>query len=266
MAFIEVDNISYSYPNSSFLSIDGISLKVERGEFLSILGPNGSGKSTLSLILAGLIKESSGSIVVDGKSDILSRRDKIRVVFQNPDNQIIGETVEEDVAFGPENLTLGQNEIRERVDRALKECRLYDKRGCNPLNLSGGEKQRLALSSILALEPECIIFDEASSMLDENDRKSILSLAIKEVKENGRTVIYITHHTDEILASDRVLIFDGGKIIKDGNVKETLTYSLLKEHNLPLPYYLDLSHRLKLKECLTQDELVEEIVKRSHKQ
>ena len=268
---IEIKNLKFKYHQDqpSYI-LDDVSFHVKRGEWLSIVGHNGSGKSTTARLIDGLLVAESGQIIVDGQEltedNVWDIRDKIGMVFQNPDNQIIGETVEEDVAFGPENLTLGQNEIRERVDRALKECRLYDKRGCNPLNLSGGEKQRLALSSILALEPECIIFDEASSMLDENDRKSILSLAIKEAKENGRTVIYITHHTDEILASDRVLIFDGGKIIKDGNVKETLTYSLLKEHNLPLPYYLDLSHRLKLKECLTQDELVEEIVKRSHKQ
>lgn len=258
MALLEVDGLSYMYPGSIDFALRDISLYVEKGEFVSVIGPNGSGKSTLALILSGLVEEKEGSIhPIRGE-----RRKLSRIVFQNPDNQIVGETVEEDVAFGPENMNLESGVIRTLVDNALSSVGLYDKRYLSPDALSGGEKQRLAVASALALEPEVLILDEASSMLDNTSSERILSILKRKCIEDGLSVIYITHHTHETVFSDRIYVMNCGRIVKSGTPRETLTYDILSSNNLPVPYPVLVSHKLGLGETLTLDELNSAVMRR----
>lgn len=266
MSYVRVSNLSFRYSKRSPYVIKDISFSVEKGEFVALLGPNGSGKSTLGLILSGLEKESEGRVEVDGKEDIAWRRDRVRSVFQNPDNQIIGDTVELDTAYGPENMGYGVLEIRRRIEWALEETKLLKKKDSSPSSLSGGEKQRLALSSILSLEPECIVFDEATSMLDEISRAHIVSLAYHLAKDKGKTVFYITHLTDEIIFADKILILSGGRIRAFSTPREVLKYSLLKESNISIPYYLELSHQLKemgleIEETFNKEELLKSLLR-----
>lgn len=258
MALIEVSSLSYQYPGRENKALSDISLSIKEGEFISVLGPNGSGKSTLALILAGLKKESGGKVSLTPEE----RRKKVRIVFQNPDNQIIGETVEEDVAFGPENLNLPQNEIRERVDDALKRVGLYEKRHLSPHNLSGGEKQKEAIASAMALHPEILVLDEASSMLDSKSAENILEFLLNECREKKTAVIYITHHTEETIFSDRIYILNNGTIIKSGKPEEVLTYDNLTQNNLTVPYSVGVAWRLGLENSLTLRELEKKILER----
>ena len=258
MALIEVSSLSYQYPGRENKALDNISLSIDKGEFISLLGPNGSGKSTLALILAGLKKESGGKVSLREEE----RRRKVRIVFQNPDNQIIGETVEEDVAFGPENLNLPTSEIRERVDDALKRVGLYEKRHFNPQNLSGGEKQKQAIASALALRPDVLVLDEASSMLDKSSAEKVLEILRKECREYKRSVVYITHHTEQTIFSDRIYILDNGRIIESGKPEEVLTYCNLTQNNLSVPYSIEVGWKLGLGNALTISELENRILKR----
>lgn len=258
MALIEVSSLSYKYPSSSHNALDNISLSVDKGEFISLIGANGSGKSTLALILAGLKKESGGMVnLTPGE-----RREKVRIVFQNPDNQIIGETVEEDVAFGPENLNLNQREIRERVDDALSRVGLYEKRHHSPSSLSGGERQKEAVASALALRPDVLVLDEASSMLDRRSAENILEILRKECREHRMSVVYITHHTDETILSDRIYILNNGRITKSGKPEEVLQYETLTQNNLSLTYPVEVAWRLRLGNPLTLSQLETTILER----
>lgn len=250
---LEAENLSFSYGGKPVLQ--DVSITVESGSFTALLGPNGSGKSTLALILAGLGKEDGGRVNLT----LSERRALCRIVFQNPDNQIIGESVEEDAAFGPENQRLRKEEIRLRVDEALSICSLSQKRKDSPHSLSGGERQRLALASVLALKPDFLILDEASSMLDRRSIEDILSILRRECRERKLGVLYITHHTEEVVQADRVYILNGGRITSSGRAEEVLTYDNLTSSSLSLPYALFLSHSLGLRECLTLDEAASEI-------
>lgn len=255
MSLLEAGNIFFSYRKGEKKILDNLSFHIDRGEFVSVLGPNGCGKSTLALILSGLLREDGGRFNLS----LSERRNKCRIVFQNPDNQIIGETVEEDVAFGPENLNLEQKEIEERVEAALLAVSLIEKRESSPYALSGGERQREALSSVLALKPEVLILDEVTSMLDKRNRENILSLLHKETRERGLAVIHITHHTDEAVLSDRVCILSDGRIITEGKPRDVLKYPLLSSLSLYVPFAVEVSYKLSLGNSLTLTELEKKI-------
>lgn len=259
MASLSVNGLSYRYPGGKGNVLFDVSLNVEKGEFVSLLGPNGSGKSTLALILSGLLEEDGGECLLTREE----RRSLCRIVFQNPDNQIVGETVEEDTAFGVENLSLPSPEIRRRVDEALDAVSLSEKKNESPSSLSGGEKQRLAIAGALALKPDFLILDEASSMLDRFSISTILTLIKKECSSGKLGVLYITHHTRETVLSDRIYIMKEGRTVKEGKPENVLTYDTLVENGLPVPYALSLSHEIGTGECLTIEKVEEEILRRA---
>lgn len=208
--------------------LKNINLNVNSGEFLVILGKNGSGKSTLIKQLNGVLLPTSGDVLVNGintkdEERICEIRQKIGMVFQNPDNQIVSSLVEEDVAFGPENLGFSRNKILESVEKALKAVDAYDLKDFSVDMLSGGQKQRIAIAGVLAMDPECIILDEPTSMLDPKGRNEVLSTIVKLNKENSTTIILITHNVEEIFFSDRVIIMDSGKLVFNKKPKEILS-------------------------------------------
>lgn len=208
--------------------LKNINLNVNSGEFLVILGKNGSGKSTLIKQLNGVLLPTSGDVLVNGintkdEERICEIRQKIGMVFQNPDNQIVSSLVEEDVAFGPENLGFSRNKILESVEKALKVVDAYDLKNFSVDMLSGGQKQRIAIAGVLAMDPECIILDEPTSMLDPKGRNEVLSTIVKLNKENSTTIILITHNVEEIFFSDRVIIMDSGKLVFNKKPKEILS-------------------------------------------
>ncbi len=221
---IEIKNLVYEYNDEDIgkqTVIDGLNLSINRGSFTVILGHNGSGKSTLAKLLNGLHKPTSGTVEINGISTQTTEKDieikkTVGLVFQNPDNQLIASVVEDDVAFGPENLGLSPQETRKRVDNALKSVGMYDYRQSAPNKLSGGQKQRVAIAGIIAMEPECVVLDEPTAMLDPSGRKEVIDTIRSLNKEKGITVVLITHYMDEAEFADRVLVMDDGKIIKDG--------------------------------------------------
>ena len=226
--FIEIKNLRYSYDEDDGKVVpvlNGISLDIKRGEYVAVLGHNGSGKSTLAKLLNMILTPTAGTITVDGTDitapdlsddDIFALRKKVGMVFQNPDNQLVATIVEEDVAFGPENLGYPQEEIRRRVDGALEIVGMSEYAHHEPHRLSGGQKQRIAIAGIIAMSPECIIFDESTSMLDPSGRKDVLKTMEKLNRENGITVITITHYMNEAAKADRVVVLDDGNVLMDG--------------------------------------------------
>ena len=234
--FISVKNLSYSYEEDDGRSVEvlkNLSVDISRGEFVAVLGHNGSGKSTFARILNMILFADSGEVYIDGKridgdnmseEEIISFRKKIGMVFQNPDNQLVATIVEDDVAFGPENLGVPSEEIRERVDRVLSELGMSEYAKHEPHRLSGGQKQRVAIAGILAMLPECIIFDESTAMLDPQGRKEVLSAIEKINREKGITVIMITHYMDEAARADRVIVLDDGALIFDGEPREVFSH------------------------------------------
>lgn len=249
---IEIKNVTFEYSGieNKKTIIKDFDFFVERGSFTVILGHNGSGKSTLAKLMNGLYKPDNGDVLVDGintkdeKTEIDVKR-RVGMVFQNPDNQILASVVEEDVAFGPENLGLEPDVIRNRVDEALKSVDMYDFRKKAPHHLSGGQKQRIAIAGIIAMEPECIVLDEPTAMLDPKGRKEIISTIEKLNKEKGITVVLITHFMEEAENADRVVVLDNGKIIADGTPKEVFCNAeLLKNTGLDVPHTTDLLLKL----------------------
>lgn len=244
---IEINNLSYEYSDEdSSHVLNNFDLSIERGSFTVILGHNGSGKSTLAKLMNGLFKPKSGTVTVDGmftdneQYEIEIKR-RVGLVFQNPDNQIISSVVEEDVAFGPENLGYPPEEIRTRVDEALKAVNMYDYRKSAPHNLSGGQKQRVAIAGILSMTPECIVLDEPTAMLDPQGRKEVLNALINLNKEKNITIVLITHFMEEAQFADRVLVMSGGKITGDGSPAEIFSrIDLLKEAGLSIPQTTEL--------------------------
>lgn len=254
MADIVLDNCFYSYSNSLEEKVlSGVSLRVEAGSFISVIGPNGSGKSTLAKLLNGLYIPSSGIVEVDGlstreKKNIPQIRRKVALLFQNPDNQIVGDTVEDDTAFGPENLGLDRDEITKRVEDSLSKVGLLEKRKMSPNTLSGGEKARLGIAGVLALNPEVLVLDEATAMLDPEGRKEVMAILQDLWKYQGKTIILITHHPDETIYGERIVVLDKGEIKLDGSVAEVYRKSeTLKKLGLELPPYVELSLLLKEK-------------------
>lgn len=251
---IVLDNCSYSYSNNHEEKVlSGVSFRVDAGSFISVIGPNGSGKSTLAKLLNGLYIPTSGTVEVDGlstreKKNIPQIRLKVALLFQNPDNQIVGDTVEDDTAFGPENLGLDRDEITKRVEDSLSKVGLLEKRKMSPNTLSGGEKARLGIAGVLALEPEVLVLDEATAMLDPKGRREVMEILQELWKNQGKTIILITHHPEETIYGERIIVLDKGEIKLDGSVEEVYRNSgKLKKLGLELPPYVELSLLLKEK-------------------
>ncbi len=245
---IEIKNVTFEYSDeeTTHIAVNNLNLNIERGSFTVILGHNGSGKSTLAKMLNGLNKPSCGDIFVDGintkneETEIEVKR-RVGMVFQNPDNQLIASIVEEDVAFGPENLGMEPKVIRKRVDEALKAVGMEEFTASTPHRLSGGQKQRIAIAGIIAMEPECLVLDEPTAMLDPKGRREIIDTIEKLNQEKGITVILITHYMEEAENADRVLVMNDGEIIKDGAPKEVFrNVELLKSVGLDVPQTTEL--------------------------
>lgn len=260
MAYIDIKNLSYSYKEddgSPVKVLKNIDLQIEKGQYVAILGHNGSGKSTLAKLLNMVIDDYDfleGSIVIDGvditreditEDDIFELRKKVGMVFQNPDNQLVATIVEEDVAFGPENLGLPREELRRRVDYALETVGMTKFAHHEPHRLSGGQKQRVAIAGIIAMMPECMIFDESTAMLDPVGRREVISTIEKLNREKEITVITITHYMDEAARADRVIVINDGEISLDGSPEEVfMQKEKVKAAGLDLPQCADICVRL----------------------
>lgn len=249
---IEIKNVTYEYTEDEqvFAAVKDISLNIEKGSFTVILGHNGSGKSTLAKLLNGLNKPTYGEVLVDGvntknEAEELNIKRKVGMVFQNPDNQLVASIVEEDVAFGPENLGLSPQKIRESVDNALKAVDMYEFRKSTPHRLSGGQKQRVAIAGIIAMEPECLVLDEPTAMLDPKGRREIIKTLLRLNKEKNITVVLITHYMEEAENADRVVVMNDGRIIDDGTPKEIFkNVEKLKNVGLAVPQTTELLYTL----------------------
>lgn len=253
-------------------ALDHVDLDVKPGQFIAILGHNGSGKSTLAKHINALLQASEGTIWVDGmdvskEDNIIPVRKSAGMVFQNPDNQIIASVVEEDVAFGPENIGVPSEEIWERVEHSLKAVGMSKYRTHSPNKLSGGQKQRVAIAGVVAMEPKCIVFDEPTAMLDPNGRREVIATAHELNRKKGVTILLITHYMEEVVNADYVYVMEKGKIIMDGTPREIFSrVEELKEHRLDVPQITLLAHELRKSGLdipagiLTREELVQELL------
>ena len=273
MSQVEVKNVKFSYSKkeeNAVYALKGISFVIEKGEFVSVVGRNGCGKSTLAKLLNGLFEPSSGKVTICGydtenEDTIFEIRKRAGMVFQNPDNQMVATIVEDDIAFGPENLGVPPEEIEKRVASALDTVGMSEYRHATASKLSGGQKQRIAIAGVLSMEPEILIFDEATSMLDPKGRGEVMSVA-KKLNAQGITVINITHNMDEVVMGDRVLALNDGQLVFDGTPKELFKdVEILKRAKLDLPPVAKFRNMLiergiKVSEDILQsNELVEEI-------
>ena len=271
--FIKVKDLVYEYAreqgaDNNSLAIDHISIEVTRGEYVAIAGSNGSGKSTLARCLNGLLLPTEGAILIDGmdtKDDdlIWDIRKKIGMVFQNPDNQIVSSMVEDEVAFGPENLGIENPELRQRVENALKAVGMYEYRNREAHKLSGGQKQRIAIAGAVAMRPDCIVFDEPTAMLDPKGRSQVMNV-IRELNNQGITIILITHFMEEVAEADRVLVMKSGKLFADGSPEELFADTdLIKSAGLEIPAAVLLRNELIengvdiSREIINKDDLVD---------
>ena len=251
--FIKIENVYFSYDEeeNSVFALNGVELTIDKGDFIAVVGHNGCGKSTLAKHLNSLYIPTTGDIYVDGintKDDdrLFEIRKKVGLVLQNPDNQIVAGIVEEDVAFGCENLGIKPKEIRQRVDEALRAVDMYDYREHSPDKLSGGQKQRVAIAGIIAMKPECIVLDEPTAMLDPQGREEVMSTITKLNKEYGITIVLITHYMEEAVTADKVVVMDSGKILLTGPPTEIFSkVEFLKQHRLDVPQSTELIYRLK---------------------
>ena len=256
--FIKIENLSYLYEDDSADSspaLEALSLEIEKGEFVAVLGHNGSGKSTLAKLLNMILTPTKGKIIIDGKDitsetlsddDVLSLRRTVGMVFQNPDNQLVATIVEDDVAFGLENLGIPSDEIRRRVDEALSDFGMIEYAKHEPHRLSGGQKQRVAIAGVMAMRPECVIFDESTAMLDPLGRKEVLDSILKLNREKQITVIMITHYMDEAAMADRIVVLNDGKMLIDGTPSEVFEQEqMLLDAGLAIPQCTELVHRLR---------------------
>ena len=248
---IEIKNLVYAYEDAVKSAVDDVSLSIEKGEFIAVLGHNGSGKSTLAKCLNGLYRPTSGDVIVDGMStkedeDIWKIRARAGMVFQNPDNQIVATVVEEDVAFGAENLAVEQSELRRRVDEALAAVEMTEFKDDQPHKLSGGQKQRVAIAGILAMNPDYIILDEPTAMLDPVGRQEVMNTILRLNKEEGKTIILITHFMNEAVQADRVAVMEEGKLILEGPPRDVFNQvDTMKSLGLDVPQVTELAARLK---------------------
>lgn len=251
---IKLDGVSFGYADPETEQktkiFDNLSLSIKEGSFVAVLGHNGSGKSTLSRLLNGMILPDEGTVTVDGLStaderNMLDIRRTVGLVFQNPDNQIVSTIVEEDVAFGPENLGVEREEIISRVEKSLKAVGMLEYRRHATTKLSGGQKQRIAIAGILAMNPRCLVLDEATAMLDPRGRGEIISIAKRLNKEQGMTVVMITHYMDEAVDTDRCIVMESGKIILDGKPSEVFAKrDIIRKTGLTLPITCTLTEAL----------------------
>ncbi len=271
---IEFENVSFVYDTDEEEqaepkpALTDINLEIEKGEFVAVLGHNGSGKSTLAKLCNAIFEPTSGKVTVKGiVADSEEKADEIRrivgMVFQNPDNQIVATIVEDDVAFGPENLGVEPKEIRRRVDEALKSVNMYEFRHREPHKLSGGQKQRVAIAGVIAMQTECIVLDEPTAMLDPMGRAEVMQAVKRLNKEMGITVVLVTHFMDEAVQADRVIVMDSGRIVMNGKPREIFSrVDALRSHGLDVPQSTELCHRLGIKEgVLSVDECVDELAR-----
>lgn len=260
-AFIETRDLKFSYDDGDTTdkkqnyALRGVSTVIERGEYVAVVGRNGSGKSTFAKLLNLVLEPNSGDILINGKSvcgdltdeEIIELRRSVGMVFQNPDNQIVATIVEEDVAFGPENIGIPSAEIRARVDDALAAVGMPEFAHFEPHRLSGGQKQRVAIAGIIAMMPDCMIFDESTAMLDPIGRAEVLETMEKMVRERGITVLNITHHMSEAARADRIIVMDNGQIIADGTPGKIFADAeLIKKAGLELTQSAELMHKLSM--------------------
>lgn len=271
---IEAKKLSFAYQTSEQKvtpAVNAINLSVKKGEFIGIIGPNGSGKSTLAKLFNGLLLPTEGNVHIKGmdtrdKNKIWDIRQTAGMVFQNPDNQIVATIIEEDIAFGPENLGIPPDQIRHRVDEALNIVDMNEYRQHAPHLLSGGQKQRIAIAGVIAMKPECIILDEPTAMLDPSGRKEVINTVLKLNRGEKITIIYITHFMDEVVYADRVIVMNAGKIVMEGVPRQIFTkVKKLRDLGLDVPQITELAYRLNSKGIkinpgiLTVDEMVMEI-------
>lgn len=273
---IDVKDVKFKYDSEIeediVYALKGINMEIERGSFVAVLGHNGCGKSTLAKLINAQMVPTEGKITVNGldtkeENNIWEIRKTCGMVFQNPDNQIVATIVEEDVAFGPENLGVPMPELRNRVDEALKTVDMYEYKMHSPALLSGGQKQRIAIAGILAMSPDCILLDEPTAMLDPNGRKEIINTILK-LNKAGKTIILITHYMSEAILADKVFVMNDGVVELEGTAKEVFSnVKKIKELGLDVPQVTELAYSLKEDGIeiedgiLTIDELVEEICK-----
>jgi len=240
-SIISVKNLTFKYTDEGAAVLDGINLELPKGSFTAILGHNGSGKSTLAKHFNSILQPTHGQVLVNGQDtenddNLLEIRRTVGMVFQNPDNQIVASIVEDDVAFAPENLGIPPAEIRDRVDEALKTVGMYEYRLHSPHRLSGGQKQRVAIAGVLAMSPEVLVLDEPTAMLDPLGRREILKTITKLRREKAMTVVLITHHMEECIEADRLIVMSHGKIVSDGTPREVFSaVQLLESHALSVP-------------------------------
>lgn len=269
---INIENVTYEYgtigEENHLVAVNDVNISVKKGEYLVILGHNGSGKSTLAKLMNGLLLPNKGNVYVNNmdtqdEDKIWTIREIAGMVFQNPDNQIVATIVEEDVAFGPENLGIPTTEIRERVDKALEIVEMTEYKKHAPHLLSGGQKQRVAIAGILAMKPECIILDEPTAMLDPIGRLEIMNTLKKLNKEEEKTIVHITHYMDEAVEADRILVMEQGKIVMEGTPREVFCQvEKVKKLGLDVPQVTELAYELNKEglnipcDVLTVEELV----------
>ncbi len=269
------ENLKFCYPPDSEgnikVAIDGVDITINKGEFVVVLGHNGSGKSTFAKHINGLLVPTEGKVIVAGydtsvDENIWEVRSKAGMVFQNPDNQIVATIVEEDVAFGPENLGVEPKEIRKRVDEALERVNMSEYKKHGPHLLSGGQKQRVAIAGILAMMPECIVLDEPTAMLDPSGRKEVVETILDLNKNHGITIVFITHFMEEAVKADRIYVMDQGKVIVDGTPREVFkNVEIMKNLGLDVPQMTELAYELSKSgvniktDVLTIDEMVNEL-------
>ncbi len=259
---IETRNLTFRYPDeedTAFAAVSDISIKIEQGEFVAVLGHNGSGKSTLAKLFNAVLTPSGGSVLIDGvdiaspdatEGDIFEARRKVGMVFQNADNQLVATVVEEDVAFGPENLGLDPSEIRARVDGALEAVNMTKYARHSPHMLSGGQKQRIAIAGVIAMKPRCIIFDESTAMLDPQGRREVNEVMTRLKDEEGITVVNITHYMEEAARADRIIVVNDGRVIMDATPAEVFAREdELAEVGLDVPQPCKLIHELERRGC-----------------
>ena len=238
---IVFENVHYTYPGDELESLCGVDLTIEKGSFVAVLGRNGSGKSTLAKHMNAILVPDAGRVLIDGidtadEARMLELRRRVGMVFQNPDNQIVANVVEDDVAFAPENLGVEPKEIRRRVDASLRLVGMYDYRMHAPHLLSGGQKQRVAIAGVIAMQPEIIVLDEPTAMLDPQGRKEVVDTAFSLCKARGMTVVFITHHMDECIDADRLIVLSNGSVAADGKPAEVFANrTLMEREGLDVP-------------------------------
>ena len=251
MNIISFKNVHFTYPGDDQESLCGIDLDIAAGSFVAVLGHNGSGKSTLAKHMNAILVPDEGQVLIDGidtadEDRVIDVRRTVGMVFQNPDNQIVANVVEDDVAFAPENLGVPPEEIRRRVDEALKQVDMYDFRMYAPHLLSGGQKQRVAIAGVIAMQPRIIVLDEPTAMLDPQGRAEVIGTITKLCRENGMTVVLITHHMDECVGADRLIVMSNGHIAADGTPKDVFAdVALMDREGLSVPATVRLIHELR---------------------